>query len=217
MTGISVHIRTLRNFSTKMRSSVAALGARVALAELAGCGDLQADTAASDQTAVSAASVARGDRAPLVALYFGAAWCGPCQQFSPELARFARTAAARSSLQVVFVSADESSAAAESFARGKGFLAVPHDASDARRAITNALNIRAYPTLIVLDTRSKKVVTRWGRAAISMEKQDGEVVREWLAGRGMNLQMIVSRNIAGVGLVCIILAALVILVRRLFF
>ena len=200
-----------------MRSSVAALGARVALAELAGCGDLQADTAASDQTAVSAASVARGDRAPLVALYFGAAWCGPCQQFSPELARFARTAAARSSLQVVFVSADESSAAAESFARGKGFLAVPHDASDARRAITNALNIRAYPTLIVLDTRSKKVVTRWGRAAISMERQDGEVVREWLAGRGMNLQMIVSRNIAGIGLLCIILAALVILVRRLFF
>lgn len=45
----------------------------------------------------------------LVALYYSAAWCGPCRQFTPELVRaYAELKAKHPAFEVVFVSADRS-------------------------------------------------------------------------------------------------------------
>jgi nucleoredoxin len=186
--------------------------ARVALAELRAAGDLVPDSAAGVAAPVSAELVAEGTRGTLVAFYFGAAWCGPCQAFSPVLAQFARSRAAADALQVVFVSADRTAAAAQSFARGKGFLSVPFD-SDARSSLPKVLKVNSFPTLIVVDTRGDgRIVTRWGRAAISSERREGDVVRGWLDGRGLSAWTVAGPMVR-LGVCLALAAALVWLVR----
>ena len=189
--------------------------ARVALAELRAAGDLVPDSAAGDASPVSAELVADGNRGTLVAFYFGAAWCGPCQAFSPVLAKFARSRTAADALQVVFVSADRTAVAAQSFARGKGFLSVPFG-SDARDSLREALKVNSFPTLIIVDTRGDgRIVTRWGRAAISSERREGDVVRGWLDGRGLSAWTLIRPMVRPLGICLALAAALVWLIQHL--
>lgn len=60
---------------------------------------------------------------PLIGLYFSAAWCPPCQAYSPFLSDFASKHSA--DLSVVFVSQDNSEAEMLRFIAGKSFSAIP--------------------------------------------------------------------------------------------
>ena len=119
---------------------------------------------------------------PLVAIYFGAQWCPPCRSFSPQLSAFAKENATH--ISVIFCSADHSVEKAQQFAKGKFFYMVPFQ-DTARTALLRHFNIKSFPTLIVLDTRTDlKVVTRWGRLAIQSESAPGALVERWLSKKG---------------------------------
>jgi len=82
---------------------------------------------------------ARGKNCPLdeklagkvVALYFSASWCGPCQQFTPQLASlYAQAQAAQLPFEVVFVSADRDEASFEGYLNHMPWCAVPFGAPE---------------------------------------------------------------------------------------
>ena len=121
---------------------------------------------------------------PFVGFYFGAKWCPPCRAFSPKLSQFAKENA--SNFSVVFVSADKSAEESMQFVKGKSFYVVPWKHQSSREQLMKHYNINSFPTLIVVDTRHHecKVVTRWGRMAISAETTKGALVKSWYAGKG---------------------------------
>jgi len=128
---------------------------------------------------IHGAEVGAGSLTPLIGFYFGASWCPPCRAFSPILSDFAKCNAP--DFSVIFVSVDHSAKESEEFLKGKSFLSIPYESS-VRQALLQRFAIRMFPTLVICDTRTGKVITRWGRMAIQNERSPGTVVAAWLAG-----------------------------------
>lgn len=113
----------------------------------------------------------------IIGFYFSAAWCPPCRKFSPELAKF--RSKHDDDFTVCFVSCDHSEVEMRRFTAGKGFLAVPFH-SEARQRIQMRLGVSMLPTLVIVDGRSGKVLTDWGRSAVMRNPQG--CVQAWKAG-----------------------------------
>ncbi len=97
-------------------------------------------------------------RAPYLALYHGAGWCGPCQRFSPSLEAFYHGADKTGRVfQLVMVNYDESEADMIAYMREHGmeFPSVRRGEAGAWAAATGS----GIPNLIVVDTATGKVVT----------------------------------------------------------
>ena len=98
----------------------------------------------------------------IVALYFTASWCGPCHRFSPTLVslyeslRGGRARGAEKDLEVVLVSWDEEQADRERYARSAGmrWLALPHEERALVDELTLRYDVKAIPTVIVLEVSS---------------------------------------------------------------
>jgi thiol-disulfide isomerase/thioredoxin len=95
--------------------------------------------------------------APYLALYHGASWCEPCQQFSPRLSEFYRDAdKTRHRFQLVMVNYDRSDGEMVAYMRQHNmeFPAVMRgDAGSWGKATGNGI-----PNLIIVDTATNKVV-----------------------------------------------------------
>ena len=85
---------------------------------------------------------------------------------------------------VAFVSCDHSEAQMRNFISGKGFLHVPFNMggltsrhSPLRSEIQTALGVSMLPTLVILDGTTGKVLTTWGRAAVSRSRCAGGTSR----------------------------------------
>ncbi|CAM9979645.1 unnamed protein product [Discosporangium mesarthrocarpum] len=100
----------------------------------------------------------------MVLLYFSAAWCPPCQKFSPVLAHWAKERS--DDVVVVFVSFDRSEPLMAEFARGKGFVYIPFHPGSTRAKVADAYNIKTLPTVVVVNGDTGETVTRWGREAV---------------------------------------------------
>lgn len=53
----------------------------------------------------------------------------------------------------------------EDFQKGKSFLSIPFD-SPVRQVLLEKLTVRSFPTLIVCNIKTGKILTRWGRLAV---------------------------------------------------
>ncbi len=105
-----------------------------------------------------AASTLKGK---VVAVYFSAEWCGPCQTFSPQLVKFAEKNAAK--MAVVFVSLDRSNESMLAYMKKAGmtWAATPFKSASGR-GLMEKNNISGIPTLLVLG-KDGKVLTSNGR------------------------------------------------------
>ncbi len=90
-------------------------------------------------------------------------------------------------LSVVFVSCDHSEGEMKQFIAGKGFLHVPYNLASRnarwtplRREIQEAAGVSMLPTLVILDGASGKILTSWGRAAVT--RNFDNCVKEWKEG-----------------------------------
>jgi thiol-disulfide isomerase/thioredoxin len=96
--------------------------------------------------------------APYLAVYHGAGWCAPCQQFSPLLAEFYHDAdKTKLRFQLVMVDYDRSDADMIAYMRQHRmeFPAVRRSEAGAWGAATGS----GIPNLIIIDTSTGKVVT----------------------------------------------------------
>ena len=114
----------------------------------------------------------------LVALYFGADWCGPCHAFVPTL-RSVRDALreAGADTEVVYVSLDESEAALRRYMQLQD---MPWPVLDPRRAARmpqlQALAGPAPPNLVLIDAQGRVLANGWqGRRYEGLQP----VLKEW--------------------------------------
>lgn len=101
----------------------------------------------------------------LLALYFGAGWCGPCRVFVPELrAAYPGLKRAQRRIEVVFVSDDASARAMADYVvqARMPWPCLSHEAARRSRRI-QALRGLALPGMVVLDRANQTVIDSWVR------------------------------------------------------
>ena len=96
----------------------------------------------------------------IVLLYASAHWCGPCRQFTPQLANWYRsmkTTPEGKKVEVVFLSADHDERSFRQYYATQPWLAVPYDA-DAREGLMAHIRVSGIPRLCVLDGRTGRIL-----------------------------------------------------------
>jgi nucleoredoxin len=109
-------------------------------------------------------SVARFDdeileKKKLMALYFSAHWCGPCRKFTPELvAYYNRVAPQHPEFEIIFVSADKSPFAMETYMRETNmpWPAIDYQKVASKDTIAKYAG-RGIPCLVLVDATGKVV------------------------------------------------------------
>lgn len=95
----------------------------------------------------------------VVAVYFSASWCGPCRNFTPQLAAlYKQTKAQGKNFEVVFCSADHSDEDFESYYGGHmPWLAIPFE-DDKKDQLSGKFQVRGIPKLSILSPTGRVIV-----------------------------------------------------------
>lgn len=124
---------------------------------------------------LTGAPVATIDGSPkYFAFYRGAAWCGPCRQFSPSLVKFYKaTKPKNSNFEVVFISGDKTPAEMRGYAKEAGFSwnTVPTNRQPEMQ-IVNRLFTNLIPQLVVTDAQGNVLIdsARIGGPAVALKQ-----------------------------------------------
>jgi nucleoredoxin len=126
---------------------------------------------------LTGAAVASIDGAPkYFAFYRGAAWCGPCRQFSPSLVKFYKdTKPKNANFELVFISGDKTPAEMRGYAKEAGFSwnTVPPERQP-QMQIVNRLFTNLIPQLVVTDRQGNVLIdsARTGGPAVALKQFD---------------------------------------------
>ncbi|KAF7123899.1 hypothetical protein RHSIM_Rhsim12G0116700 [Rhododendron simsii] len=96
-----------------------------------------------------------------VGLYFSASWCGPCQQFTPNLLEVYNELSPKGDFEIVFVSRDRADEAFKGYFSKMPWLAIPFSDSSTRDRLDELFKVMGIPYLVILDENGK-VVTEDG-------------------------------------------------------
>lgn len=110
-------------------------------------------------------------RKNVVAIYFSASWCGPCKQFTPQLAKFYASMNKKGKkLEVVWISGDRSSDEFIAYYEKMPWLAVPLPIANRVQAkLGPKYQLKGIPHLVVLDGNDASVYTLDGRTKIAQD------------------------------------------------
>lgn len=101
------------------------------------------------------------DAQPLYyAFYRGAAWCGPCRQFSPSLVKFSNDAKAKHpELEIIYISGDRNDAEMRGYAKEAGFAwRTVVSNRQPEMQLVNPLFTQYIPQLVVTDRHGKVLI-----------------------------------------------------------
>jgi len=109
-----------------------------------------------------------------VGIYFSAHWCGPCRGFTPKLAEsYTKMLANGKKWDIVFASSDQSEAEFKDYLGEMPWKAFPH--GDKRKDELDELyDVEGIPTLVVVDPKTGKVITKGGRDMIDSDPEGHE-------------------------------------------
>jgi nucleoredoxin len=106
----------------------------------------------------------------VVGIYFSAHWCGPCRNFTPQLAEaYKKITSKGKPFEIVFVSSDQSEADFQNYYGSMPWLALPFQ-DERQDKLSSKFKIEGIPTLILLD-KNGKVISRDGREIISSDPE----------------------------------------------
>jgi len=109
-----------------------------------------------------------------VGIYFSAHWCPPCRGFTPKLAEsYTKMVAAGKKWDVVFVSGDKSQSEFDEYLKEQPWKAIPF--GDKRKDQLNEMfDVSGIPTLVVVDPKNGKVITKGGRGMIDSDPEGAD-------------------------------------------
>lgn len=105
----------------------------------------------------------------VVGLYFSASWCGPCRQFTPQLAQFYEkmNKKTKGRFEIVWVSGDRSEQEFASYYQKMPWLAVPINvASQVYQMLSPMYKVKGIPHMVFLDGEDASVYTLDGREKV---------------------------------------------------
>ncbi len=110
----------------------------------------------------------------VVLFYFSAHWCGPCRQFTPQLASLYKSAKQNADnlgkkLEVVFCSADHDEAEFDSYYKDHPWLAVPYQ-WEQRERLMGAFGVKGIPQLSVVKPDGNILVQNAAQGPLSVDK-----------------------------------------------
>jgi thiol-disulfide isomerase/thioredoxin len=93
-----------------------------------------------------------------VGIYFSASWCGPCRQYTPQLAEVYNSArAGGKDFEIVFCSADHSeSDFAKYYETHHPWLAIPYNDSQ-RETLQRTFSVNGIPRLVILTSNGRVI------------------------------------------------------------
>jgi len=111
-------------------------------------------------------------KAGVVAIYFSSSWCGPCRQFTPQLASFYESMKKKGKkFEIVWVSGDRSSDDFLTYYSKMPWLAVPLAIAQRVSAkLGPRFKLKGIPHLVVLDGVDASVYTLDGRTKVSQDR-----------------------------------------------
>lgn len=109
-------------------------------------------------------------RCDCVGIYFSAHWCGPCQYFTPQLAkRYADLKAGGRAFEIVFVSSDRSAGEFTEYFKTMPWTAVPFSDASRRQKLGSHYSVYGIPSLVMVNPATCETYTSDGRAAITSD------------------------------------------------
>ena len=131
------------------------------------------------------------DKKELVLLYFSAAWCPPCQKFSPLLKKFYKACQETEgiNIEVVYVSSDRDLGEFQEYYSQMPWLAI--ESQKHKTIATKKCHIQGIPSLVVLNGEGK-FVTDQARNAVAAAAGNLDkvkaLVEEWKAIEAVPLE-----------------------------
>jgi thiol-disulfide isomerase/thioredoxin len=110
-----------------------------------------------------------------IGLYFSAHWCPPCRAFTPTLAAFYDDAAVYApGLEILFVSADDDQEQFTDYHEEQPWPAFEFGecGSSAKDDLMEAFKVGSFPTFLILDANTGKVLIEDGRARVEAAPYD---------------------------------------------
>lgn len=106
-------------------------------------------------------------RADVVGLYFSAHWCGPCRQFTPQLAKIYRDCRdAGKRFEIIFVSSDSDKSQFDGYFKDMPWLALRYENRTLKEELSEIFGVEGIPTLVLLNADGTEIA-RDGRARVS--------------------------------------------------
>lgn len=105
----------------------------------------------------------------VVGLYFSASWCGPCRQFTPQLAEFYKkmNKKHKGKFEIIWISGDRSEQEFVGYYQKMPWLAVPANvASQVYQKLSPLYKVRGIPHMVFLDGEDASVFTLDGRTKV---------------------------------------------------
>ncbi|KAH9255174.1 hypothetical protein BASA81_006614 [Batrachochytrium salamandrivorans] len=98
----------------------------------------------------------------VLGLYFSASWCGPCHQFTPQLAStYSQLKAQGKRFEVLFVSSDKSLESFTQYFESMPWLALDFTTSAMEQsALSETFKVEGIPSLVLLDSKTGQVYNR---------------------------------------------------------
>jgi len=103
----------------------------------------------------------KSNKSGIVALYFSASWCPPCQRFTPVLIEFYNAAKkAKSGFEIIFVSSDRSSDEFEKYYGKMPWLSIPEGegSTQIKSKLSDAIGVAGIPALAIIDTKTGEFI-----------------------------------------------------------
>ena len=122
----------------------------------------------SDDTPISPSSALTGK--DYVLLYFSAAWCPPCQRFTPKLIEFYNKIKASNNIELVFCSLDNSEEDYKDYISKMPWLCMPFEAKESK-PMASKYHAKGIPHLVVVDGKTGEVITEDGTASLSEDEE----------------------------------------------
>ena len=98
----------------------------------------------------------------VVLLYFGASWCPPCAQFTPQLTKFYNNLKAekKHEFELIYVSGDKAQDEFDEYRKDMPWLAMPFAKRREKEKLSRRVKVGGIPTVVIVGKDGKVVTTK---------------------------------------------------------